>query len=252
MKMVTNIVLSKNKINTMNTRYTTTKTLNKKMTGRSLLLICSFFLSTLSHAATIYISSATGNDLSGDGSAVLPYRTFHKAYSLALSGDVIDATGTFTWTDATELGDIAQTGYILDKNLTIRGKGRDFTYFQAASTRGTADRSVFFVSANRTVTFENLTIRYGNVTTEKLGGGLTLAGSYCGNYPCSSITGTAILNYVNVVENDANGVPSSQFYMAGGIYLREASTITINHSNVNSNTCTCTLYSGGGIAGHSR
>jgi hypothetical protein len=249
MKRTTNIALSKKKINPMKTRYTTPKTLNKKMTGRSLLLICSFFLSSLSHAATIYISSATGNDLSGDGSAVLPYRTFHKAYSLALSGDVIDATGTFTWTDATELGDIAQTGYILDKNLTIRGKGRDFTYFQASSTRGTADRSVFFVSANRTVTFENLTIRYGNVTTEKLGGGLTLAGSYCGNYPCSSITGTAILNYVNVVENDANGVPSSQFYMAGGIYLREASTITINHSNVNSNTCTCTLYSGGGIAG---
>jgi hypothetical protein len=249
MKRITSIDLSNKTINAMNTIYTTTKKMNKNMTGKSLLLICSFFLSTLSQAATIYINSSSGNDLSGDGSAALPFLTFHKAYTTAVSGDVIDATGTFTWTDATELGDIAQTGYVLDKNLTIRGKGRDFTFFQAASTRGTADRSVFFVSANRTVTFENLTIRYGKVTTEKLGGGLTLAGSYCGNYPCSSITGTAILNYVNVAENDANGVASSQFYMAGGIYLREASTITINHSNVNSNACACTLYSGGGIAG---
>jgi len=205
--------------------------------------------SGFSHAATIYINSSTGNDAAGDGSITTPYLTFHKAYSVAISGDIIDATGTFTWTDATELGDVTQTGYVLDKNLTIRGKGRDLTYFQAASSRGIADRSVFFVSANRTVTFENITIRYGKVTAEKLGGGLTLAGSYCGNYPCSSITGTAILNYVNVIENDANGVTSNQFYMAGGIYLREASTLTINHSNVNSNTCTCTLYSAGGIAG---
>jgi hypothetical protein len=220
-----------------------------KMTGSFYLFLCTFLLINQSQAATIYINSSTGNDLSGDGSAALPYLTFHKAYTMAVSGDVIDATGTFTWTDATELGDVAQTGYVLDKNLTIRGKGRDLTFFQGASSRGTADRSVFFVSANRTVTFEYLTIRYGKVTAEKLGGGLTLAGSYCGNYPCSSITGTAILNYVDVTDNDANGVISSQFYMAGGIYLREASTITINHSNVNSNSCTCTLYSAGGIAG---
>ena len=109
--------------------------------------------SNTGNAATIYINSSTGNDLSGDGTAGLPYQTFHKAYSVAVSGDIIDATGTFTWTDASETGDISQTGYVLDKNLTIRGKGRDITFFQAAASRGTADRSVFFVSANRTVTF---------------------------------------------------------------------------------------------------
>ncbi|MFN5910093.1 MAG: T9SS type A sorting domain-containing protein [Bacteroidota bacterium] len=234
----------------MKSLYQFSMTRIQKSKGKMLLIILGALLfQTTGNAATIFINSSTGNDLSGDGSAGLPYQSFHKAYSLAVSGDIIDATGTFTWTDATEVGDVSQTGYILDKNLTIRGKGRDFTFFQAASTRGVADRSVFFVSANRTITFENLTIRYGKVTAEKLGGGLTLAGSYCGNYPCSSITGTAILNYVNVVENDANGVTSNQFYMAGGVYLREASTITINHSNVSSNSCTCTLYSGGGIAG---
>jgi hypothetical protein len=31
-----------------------------------------------------------------------PYKTFHKGYTEASSDDIIDLTGTFTWTDAAE------------------------------------------------------------------------------------------------------------------------------------------------------
>ncbi len=222
-----------------------TKRPNLKLLGTVSIFSISFF----SNSAVIYTNSSTGNDISGNGTSSAPYQSFYKAYTMAVSGDEIVATGIFTWTNAIEIGDISETGFIIDKNLIIRGSGRNETFFQAASQRGVADRSVFFVNPNRTVTFNSLTIRYGRVTTTKLGGGLTLAGSYCGNYPCSSITGTAILNYVDVVDNDANGVINSAMHMSGGIYLREASTITLNHVNVSTNDCTCRLYSAGGIAG---
>ena len=51
---------------------------------------------------TIFSNSITGNDSTGDGSSGSPYKTFHKAYTNASSGDYIDLTGTFTWTDADE------------------------------------------------------------------------------------------------------------------------------------------------------
>lgn len=235
----------------MNQQLFSTTNLNRFGRFGKQVILAFTFLFALQHsvqAANIYVNSTTGNDGSGDGTAPNPYQSFHKAYTMAVSGDVILLQGTFTWTDALETGDAAQTGYTLSKNLTIRGEGRNATYIQAAATYNTADRSVFFVAANTTVTFEDLTIRYGKVSQEKLGGGLTLAGQYCGNYPCSSITGTAILNRVDVVQNVAS-VASNVYYLAGGIYLREASTITKNYVNVNDNSCTCKLYSAGAIAG---
>lgn len=199
-------------------------------------------------ATTIYVDSTTGNDSTGDGTVGNPYQTFHKGYTAAVAGDTINLNGTFTWTDAGETGDTAGSGYTLSKNLTIVGQGRTNTIVQAASTRNTADRMVFFVGANVTVTFRDLTIRHGKVVSAYQGGGVTLAGQYCGNYPCSSITGTATLERVDVVMNDAP-VSGTTMYRAGGIYMREASTLTLNDVNVAENTCTCYLYSAGGIAG---
>jgi hypothetical protein len=157
-------------------------------------------------------------------------------------------SGTFTWTDADETGDTTGTGYSLSKNLTIVGQGRTSTIIQASDTRGLADRMVFFVSANITVTFRDLTIQHGRVIAEGQGGGLTLAGQYCGNYPCASTTGTAILERVDVTKNDASSA-GNVMYRSGGIYLREASTLTLREVNVFDNSCTCYLYAAGGIAG---
>ena len=200
------------------------------------------------NAATIYVNSATGND-ANTGSLASPYKTFHKAYTMAAaSGDVINLTGTFDWTASDEVGDVIYSGYELNKSLTIQGQGRDFTFVQAASTYNTADRCVFFVGANKTVVFNDITIRFGKSTTDRMGGGLTLEGAYCANYPCATITGTAVLNRVNVVNNNAQ-TSLNVMYQAGGIYLREASTITLNEVNVNSNNCSCSSYSAGAIAG---
>ena len=196
----------------------------------------------------IHANSATGSDTTGDGTSANPFRTFHKAYLTATSGSTINLSGTFTWTDADETGDTTGTGYSLSKNLTIVGQGRTSTIIQASDTRGLADRMVFFVAANTTVTFRDLTMQHGRVIAEGQGGGLTLAGQYCGNYPCASTTGAAILERVDVTKNDA---PASGTVMrrSGGIYLREASTLTLREANVFDNSCTCYLYAAGGIAG---
>lgn len=202
----------------------------------------------LDAASTVHADASTGDDATGDGTSANPYRSFHKAYSMVNAGGTIRLAGTFTWTDADEAGDVSGTGYTLAKNLTILGDGRSSTIVQAASTRGTADRMVFFVAANTTVTIRDLTIRHGRVTGEKQGGGLTLAGQYCGNYPCASITGTATLERVDVVAN--NAAPAANVtYRAGGVYMREASTLTLIDSSVSDNICSCRLYSAGGIAG---
>jgi hypothetical protein len=82
-------------------------------------------------AATIYTNSISGNDSTGDGTSGSPYKTFTKAYTAASSGDTIDLTGTFTWTDADETLDVATTGVTLQKNLTIQGQSADETIIQA-------------------------------------------------------------------------------------------------------------------------
>ncbi|MEY4157773.1 MAG: hypothetical protein RL743_268, partial [Actinomycetota bacterium] len=200
-------------------------------------------------AGTIYANSATGNDSTGDGSLANPYLTFHKAYTSAAAGDTINLAGTFTWTDAGETGDAAGSGYTLGKNLTIVGQTTATTIVQAAATRGAADRMVFYVGANVTVGFRDLTIRYGKVTGEGQGAGITLAGAYCGFGRCPTITGTATLDRVAVTMNDAAAIGTNTMYRAGGIYMQEASTITIANSSITSNTCSCYGYSAGGIAG---
>lgn len=189
----------------------------------------------------VYANSASGDDATGDGSLGNPFRSFHRAYTAAVAGGTIDLTGTFTWTDAGETGDVLTTGYSLSKNLTIRGQSRN-TIVQAASTRNTADRSIFFVAANTTVTFQDLTLRHGRPTTGTNGGALTLYGQYCGNYPCASITGAATLTRVDVVDNNnsASG--------AGAIVQQEASTLTLNDTNIQNNVCSCT-WGAGAIAG---
>ncbi len=113
-----------------------------------------FFIFTSSaDAAIIYSNSVTGDDSTGDGSQNSPYKTFHKAYTAASSGDTINLTGTFTWTDAGETGDssTSASGYTISKNLTITGQTATSTIIQAHSASSTADRRVFSVGGSATV-----------------------------------------------------------------------------------------------------
>lgn len=155
------------------------KTLQKRFThGLFAILLVSCLITTL-HAQTVYVNSSSGNDTSGDGSSGSPYKTFIKGYTMVSSGGTLDLSGTFTWTDADETGDIINFGYKIEKNITIQGQGSDQTIAQAASSANSTDRNIFTISGAYTVTIKDIAIRYGylpydNVNNYEYGGGVLI------------------------------------------------------------------------------
>lgn len=151
----------------------------------SALLVLGFFFIFAGQAlaGTIYANSSIGNDGTGDGSSEAPYKTFHKAYTTASSGDTLDLSGTFTWLDADETGDAATSGYTIAKNLTIQGQGAGETIIQAATKPTTAEMRIFTMSSV-TVTIKDITLRYGHEISASgscisaTGGSLTILDSY--------------------------------------------------------------------------
>jgi len=190
-----------------------------------------FPFSTAYAVTTIYVNYSTGNDTTGDGSSGNPYKTFYKAYTVAVSGDTINLTGTFDWTNADETGDAAGSGYSISKNLTIQGQGVDSTIIQANPTENTADRAVFYISA--TVTIKDLTIRNGVTTSAYRGGGIT-------NY------GTLTIQSARVTQNHAN-VAGTNYWGAGGIYTEQNTTLNITNSTFDSNIYNGKAYGSGGV-----
>jgi len=141
------------------------------------LLFLVLFLTQKSYAGTIYVNYSTGNDATGNGTSGNPYKTFHKGYTIAVNGDIINLTGTFTWTNADETGDAVNTGYTISKNISIIGQGAGITIVQAAVTEKTTDRRVFTVGSGYTVTIQNLTVRHGYLTTYHGGSGIYVTGT---------------------------------------------------------------------------
>ena len=190
--------------------------------------ICIFYTQSYVSAATIYINSSTGNDTTGYGTSGTPYKTFTKGYTEASSGDTIDATGTFSWSDDDETGDAATTGYTIGKNLIINGQGANQTIFQASSTDDVANRRVFTISNGIDFSINDATIRYGKTTgTSDYGGCLSATGS----------TGNLSLDSVEVHNCRLTGGSSG----GGGIYTAASTTIENSaiYSNVSAN------YAGG-------
>lgn len=196
----------------------------------SIVLSAGFFLfvsSSAVSAATIYVNSTTGDDVTGDGSSSAPYQTFHKAYTEAVDTDTIDLTDTFTWTDAAETGDLATTGYTISKNLTIQGQSAPSTIVQAAETENTADRRVFTIAADKTVVIQDVTIRHGRTTftgNEYYGGGI-------------KNNGTLTVQRATITRNRATGSGGGGLSNAGSNLTVRDSTITYNYG----------YYMGGGI-----
>lgn len=120
-----------------------------------------FVTKTQAFGATIYSNYTTGNDTTGNGSIETPYKTFHKAYTIGSTGDVLDLTGTFSWGNADETGDAQASGMIIGKDLTLQNHGADQTIFQSTTSSGSGDRRVFTISAGFSLTINNATIRYG-------------------------------------------------------------------------------------------
>jgi hypothetical protein len=169
---------------------------------------------------TWFVNSATGND-ANTGTSSAPFQTFNRAHTAASNGDIVNLTGTFDWSVQTT-NVASPTGYTISKALTIRGQGIGSTFIQAQSSAGTSiDRCVFYITASGVV-LENLTIRYGYVSsTANLAGGIALA------YNPGNVR-TLTLNSVEITQNTYSGTnmpsggtisPSSGVSTAGGIAI---------------------------------
>ncbi len=215
---------------------------------------CSFPLK----GAVIYADASLNSN--GGGTQSNPYNNFHDAYANASDGDIIDLNGTFDWTNANETGDQQKDGYVIKKDLTIRGDGRSSTIIQADNTQGSADRRVFGISSDVTVTFKQLTIRYGKIkwTTNKtlsdppLGGGaIGPASSSSNNYTVKIYNcklNKNIANYTGSVNNQ--GGPAVEGGAIGSNQNKNNNKIIIKGSSITNNEAKSTKGNafGGGVA----
>jgi hypothetical protein len=210
-------------------------------TRENLTLVFFFLVFFSANAATIYVNSATGSDANA-GSIGAPYKTFHKAYTMAAaSGDVINLTGTFDWTAGDEIGDVSGSGYTISKNITIQGQGAQSTFVKAANTSNTADRRVFSISNGISVSINNLTISNGKTSS---GGAIYLGGSTANiifnscelinNYSTDNYGGAIYANYGTVTANNStfsgNNVSAwgAVLYSYYGIFTFTNCTVTSN------------------------
>lgn len=209
---------------------------------------------------TIYSNYTSGNDTTGDGSSGAPYKTFNKAYSMAVDGDTLDLTGTFTWSNADETGDALTSGYTISKsNLTIRGQGAGTTTIQAAATAGSADRRVFLINTSASTTIRSLTIRYGNVAAAgscfyvNSSASLTIESSdisYCRSTDSTGAIyagnpGTTLTIRNSSLANNTSGIFAGALYFAGS-----GSALTLTNSTLVGNTVTSgSSYSYGNAIG---
>ena len=225
--------------------------IRKKMINSILVIL--FALSTSLMGATIYVNSSSGDDNSGDGSSGSPYKTFHKGYTEASSDDIIDLTGTFTWTDAAESGDAATTGYTIAKNLTIQGQGAGATYIQAASTENSADRRVFTITDTPSITaftIKGVTIRYGvNSAEDEISAGILI---YMASTSSSYHDIDVNVNECSFEDNNITGFSSSNSFSGAGLAhtgygTNLRSNITIDKTTFKNNEAYVRSYGAGGL-----
>lgn len=194
-------------------------------------LLIGFSINSLS-ASTIYANSSSGNDANNGLSPANAKKTFHGAYLTASAGDIIDLTGTFTWTDTDETGDLVDRGYPIDKNLVIQGQGVGNTIVQAHGSPGSADRKVFEVGANATnIEFRNLTIQHGGARCWYYSGDDYYGGAIGYKY------GVSGSNYMLIVRNcelTANYARSSVCFVSA-VALYSTGSLILENSTIHNN-----------------
>ncbi|NTW33261.1 MAG: T9SS type A sorting domain-containing protein [Bacteroidetes bacterium] len=195
----------------------------------------------------VYVNSSSGNDATGNGTAGNPYKTFHKGYQMVGNGQILNLTGTFTWTDADETGDAAISGYTINKGIIIQGQGAGLTIVQAAATQNTADRRVFTIgNPPSQLSIIGITIRYGKISTTSGNNG---AGIGMGTVTSST---DIVINQCNIEYNDYNASNISVDAGGGGIGLNNPYSSWANVNRVlvrgcnirynNSNTYGAAIY----------
>lgn len=202
--------------------------------------------------ATLYSNYTSGNDTTGTGSSGNPYKTFHKAYSMAVDGDTLDLTGTFSWTNADETGDATTNGYTISKNnLTLHGAGAGTTTIEAHTVDNTADRRVFLVNSNVTLIMENMTVRYGKTSTGacvyvNTSANVTIRGASFVNCRASSQGGGIYMTGATVVLEKSSFSGGTSSLGGGGIYVAGTSpSLTLTNTTLSGNTSGSSYYGAG-------
>lgn len=228
------------------------------------------FVTSSTSLASVYVNSAAGNDATGDGSPGNPFKTFTKGYASLANGGIMYLSGTFTWEDADETGDVDIYGNILYKTLTIQGVGS--TRIRAASTAGSSTRRVFSMEASSNVTLKNLEICNGNLLTtgtinENAGGAIRSSISSGGSqfltiedcyiHDNKAKNGGAMyldnttLSLVNSTISDNEATISATDGSAGGIWFDNNTPCTITNSTFANNKASlmggAIYFFGGGV-----
>ncbi len=149
---------------------------------RILLSLAIAFLGTqMAQAATLEVPSQ--------------YATVFAAISAAVEGDIINiAEGTYGIT-ATTLNTIT------DKSLTLNGAGRSLTIIQASATpyTSTSNRSCIVIgaiTADRTITIQNMTLQNGGTNSGPGGGGIRVGSGSVAKLTLNVTNVNIINNYI--------------------------------------------------------
>ncbi|HLP15408.1 MAG TPA: choice-of-anchor Q domain-containing protein [Bacteroidota bacterium] len=192
--------------------------------------------------STVYVNYNTGSD-AGSGTAASPYKTFTKAYAMAANGDILDLTGTFTWTNADETADAAITGFTLGKNITIQGQGANQTIIQAATSALTAGMRIFTVNSGINITFKNLEMRYGSLVYPDDGGAIAALDGSVTLWNCyihdnrarqgGAISGmSTLLNISNSTLSNNSSSNDQPGICAGAIDTQGAGSLILTNSTI--------------------
>lgn len=185
-------------------------------------LIIAIFLLAIQYKAeaTTYTVCASGCN----------YTTIQAAINNAstVSGDIIQINdATFT--------DLSVT--VNKSGLTIQGQGQTTTTLQAGASQGAASDRIFTVNASISVTFKDMTIRYGNASGR---GGAILMNDMC------SIT----MNRVTLTNNDSGqdgGAIASAGSTSGITLIMTDCVVSYNNGGLNDMSADGGgIYQGGG------
>ena len=227
--------------NQATTTYTATtegnETVNITMNG-DVLSKLDFVVGT-SVAGKIFVSDATGNDTTGDGSRFKPYKTISQAISKASSGNTIYVYA----------GNYSEYKSI-SKDLTIIGLGdvrikSDSSYYPY----------VFSIGGSYTVNFINLTFadtKYESSSGYSTSPGVIYTGSssyynptlnivdcnFINNYAPTGVIGGEYMN-LNLTRcnfNNNTGTGSSAYYNYGLIFFGSGGSLNITYCNFVNNT----------------
>ena len=156
-----------------------------------------------------------------------------------VNGDVIDVCA----------GAHTEEDILITKDLTFRGQGQGVTFVQAAVTPGTASQAVFEVDDDRTVDFEDMTIRHGRFSGIEIDEDsvVTLTRTTVSDNTAaffSSGGGIEIddRNIVTLVDSTVSN--NSAAGAGGGIYADRDNVVTLINSTVSNNSAE---EDGGGI-----